>query len=119
MVCKVPRKTPPSLLAEVDEPFSDYLPDTLFPPTHVMPGTEDDQEQTAAYLQWPAHVPPSETRSSYGVNSSLQPYNILCQTICLTLVTGLILLRIYTKGRVLKILGLDDCKYPTACTTNN
>ncbi|CAL8574731.1 hypothetical protein XPA_000684 [Xanthoria parietina] len=73
-----------------------------------MPGNENDQERTAAYLQWPAHVPPPGTRSSYGVNSSLQPYNILCQTICLTLVTGLILLRIYTKGRVLKILGLDD-----------
>lgn len=79
-------------------------------------GNENDQERTAAWLQWPAHVPPPGTKSTYGVNPSLQPYNILCQTICLTLVTILLLLRIYTKGRVLKILGWDDCKYSIACT---
>lgn len=70
-----------------------------------------DQELTTTWLQWPAHVPPSRTTSTDGDNPSLQKYNILCQTICLTLVTILLLPRIYTKGRILKSLGWDDCKY--------
>ncbi|KAL8993501.1 MAG: hypothetical protein Q9188_007315 [Gyalolechia gomerana] len=67
-----------------------------------------DQELTTTWLQWPAHVPPSRTTSTDGDNPSLQKYNILCQTICLTLVTILLLPRIYTKGRILKNLGWDD-----------
>ena len=80
-------------------------------------GPENDQERTAAWLQWPAHVPPPATTSTYDETPSLQPYNIVCQTICLTLVTVLLILRIYTKGRVLKSLGWDDCKYAASTTT--
>ena len=80
-------------------------------------GPENDQERTAAWLQWPAHVPPPATTSTYDETPSLQPYNIFCQTICLTLVTVLLILRIYIKGRVLKSLGWDDCKYPASTTT--
>ncbi|KAL8922102.1 MAG: hypothetical protein Q9172_003707 [Xanthocarpia lactea] len=71
-------------------------------------GLEDDQERTAAWLQWPAHVPPPATKSTNDDTPSLQQYNIICQTICLSLVTVLLILRIYTKGRVLKSLGWDD-----------
>ena len=80
-------------------------------------GLEDDQERTAAWLQWPAHVPPPATKSTNDDTPSLQQYNIICQTICLSLVTVLLILRIYTKGRVLKCLGWDDCKHSTASRT--
>lgn len=39
---------------------------------------------------------------------SLQKYDILCQTICLTVATTLLSIRIYTKWRVLHSLGSDD-----------
>ena len=39
---------------------------------------------------------------------SLQKYDILCQTICLTVATTLLSIRIYTKWRVLHTLGSDD-----------
>ena len=80
-------------------------------------GLGDDQERTAAWLQWPAHVPPPATKSTNDDTPSLQPYNIICQIICLSLVTVLLILRIYTKGRVLKSLGWDDCKHSTASSS--
>lgn len=39
---------------------------------------------------------------------SLQKYDILCQTICLTVATILLCIRLYTKWRVLDSLGRDD-----------
>ncbi|KAL8792392.1 MAG: hypothetical protein Q9195_005006 [Heterodermia aff. obscurata] len=39
---------------------------------------------------------------------SLQKYDILCQTVCLTIATILISIRLYTKWRVLHSLGRDD-----------
>ena len=39
---------------------------------------------------------------------SLQKYDILCQTICLTVATTLLCIRLYTKWRVLHSLGRDD-----------
>ena len=65
-----------------------------------------------AYLEWlqgPASYSPSGSKSSLADVPSQQKYDVLCQSFCLTIVNVLILVRIYTKGWLLKTLGWDDC----------
>lgn len=68
-----------------------------------------------AYHQWlrdPLFPPPPDVvLSTTSPSPSLQKYDILCQSLCLTVVTTLIAVRIHTKGRILKTLGWDDCPW--------
>ena len=63
------------------------------------------------WLEGPAENAPHGTTTDYLNGPSLHKYGVLCQSIFLTLTTVLILIRIYTKTRILKSLGWDDCKY--------
>ncbi|KAL8676900.1 MAG: hypothetical protein Q9186_006630 [Xanthomendoza sp. 1 TL-2023] len=60
------------------------------------------------WLQGPALEAPDGLASNFVNGPSLQSYNVACQSICLTLVTFFIFVRIYTKARILKSLGWDD-----------
>lgn len=70
-----------------------------------------------AYHQWlqdPLYPPPpGVVVSTTAAPSSLQKYDILCQTLCLTIVTTLVAVRIHTKSRILKTFGWDDCRFFT------
>ena len=59
-------------------------------------------------LDDPVLDPPPGVVANLQNPYSLQKYDILCQTICLTIVTTLLCIRLYTKWRVLHSLGRDD-----------
>ena len=54
--------------------------------------------------------PPPGVTPNYVDPYSLQRYDILCQIVCLTVSTLLVCMRLYTKVRVLRRLGSDDCR---------
>lgn len=66
------------------------------------------QQQMDAWLAGPVSKPPPGVSSDFVNGPSLHEYDIICQTICLTLVTLFVAVRIYTKSTVLKSLGWDD-----------
>lgn len=68
------------------------------------------RQQVDARLVGPAANPPPGVTSNFTNGPSRHKYNIVCQTICLTTVTTLVAIRVYTKSRVLKSLGWDDGK---------
>ncbi|CAL8583670.1 hypothetical protein XPA_009291 [Xanthoria parietina] len=73
--------------------------------------SQDDaqwRQQVDARLVGPAATPPPGVTSNFTNGPSRHKYNIVCQTICLTTVTTLVVIRVYTKSRVLKSLGWDD-----------
>ena len=53
---------------------------------------------------------PAVAAANIQNHTSQHKFDILCQTICLTITTLLIAVRVYTKGRVLKSLGWEDCE---------
>ena len=59
-------------------------------------------------LDDPLLDPPPGVVSNLQNPYSLQKYDIICQTICLTVATSLLCIRLYTKWRVLHSLGRDD-----------
>ena len=64
-------------------------------------------ETDPEWLQKPIWNGPIPTNATH---SSLQKFDILCQAICLTVATLLIMVRIYTKAWLLRSLGWDDCE---------
>lgn len=68
------------------------------------------------WLEGPALGSPEGVSPDYLDGPSLQKYDVLCQSIGLTLVTTLVLVRVYTRARILKSLGWDDCEYPRVST---
>lgn len=68
------------------------------------------RQQVDARLVGPAANPPPGVSSNFTNGPSRHKYDIACQTICLTAVTTLVVIRVYTKSRVLKSLGWDDGK---------
>ncbi|CAO1596920.1 hypothetical protein XANCAGTX0491_000747 [Xanthoria calcicola] len=66
------------------------------------------RQQVDAWLVGPAANPPPGVTSNFTNGPSRHKYDIACQTICLTAVTTLVVIRVYTKSRVLKSLGWDD-----------
>ena len=68
------------------------------------------RQQVDAWLVGPAANPPPGVTSNFTNGPSRHKYDIACQTICLTAVTTLVVIRVYTKSRVLKSLGWDDGK---------
>ena len=65
-------------------------------------------ETEAEWLQRP--VSPHTQVFGSAVHASLHKYDLLCQVVGLTTATLLIFIRIYTKARILKNLGGDDCE---------
>lgn len=59
--------------------------------------------------QLPTMPPPPGIIANFDSPYSLQRYDILCQTVCFTLTTLLLCIRLYTKIRVLRHAGWDDC----------
>ena len=62
------------------------------------------------WLQGPALDAPPGATTDFVNPPSLQKYDVLCQSICLAVTTLLILVRVYTKFRILKSPGWDDCE---------
>ena len=84
--------------------------------------SQDDaqwRQQVDARLVGPAATPPPGVTSNFTNGPSRHKYNIVCQTICLTTVTTLVVIRVYTKSRVLKSLGWDDGKLIVSSDVRN
>jgi hypothetical protein len=58
----------------------------------------------------PTFPPPPGVIANFENPYSLQIYDIVCQAVCFTLTTLLLCVRLYTKVRVLRHAGWDDCK---------
>jgi len=61
----------------------------------------------------PTLAPPPGVIANFDDPYSLQRYDILCQTLCFTVTTLLLAIRIYTKIHVLRRPGWDDCEQLT------
>lgn len=68
------------------------------------------RQQVDAWLMGPASPPPPGVTSNLLGGPSLRKYDVLCQAFCLTVVTTLVVVRMYTKGTVLRNIGWDDCE---------
>ena len=55
-------------------------------------------------------APPGEV-SNFNTTVSLHLYDDLTQSVCLTIATVLIFIRIWTKWRILNVCGWDDCEF--------
>ncbi|KAI4247196.1 MAG: hypothetical protein L6R40_001539 [Gallowayella cf. fulva] len=56
------------------------------------------RQQVDAWLMGPASPPPPGVTSNLLGGPSLRKYDVLCQAFCLTVVTTLVVVRMYTKG---------------------
>lgn len=69
------------------------------------------RQQFDAWLIGPASNPPPGVASNFSNGPSRHKYDVACQTICLTIVTILFVIRVYTKSRVLRSPGWDDGRH--------
>ena len=60
------------------------------------------------WLFLPSVPPPPGVTANLKNPESLQRWDVLTQSVCLTVATTLVAIRVYTKARVLKSLGWDD-----------
>lgn len=79
-----------------------------------MPYIEADYLEYIQSRKWQGPLPPGVT-ANLDDPPSRHKYGILCQAIFLPKTTFLVVVRIYTRGRISKPLGWDDCEPASVC----
>ena len=81
--------------------------------TAAMATSSPEQTQAAlrTLLQGPAASPPAGVIPNLDNPANLDIYITLCHTLSIFLTTMAILLRIYTKVFILRVLAWEDCKF--------
>ena len=69
-------------------------------------------EQEEALLNGPALAPPPNVVPNLINPPGLWRTGVAVETICLTLATIAVLMRVFTKLTIVRQIGLEDCKFP-------
>ncbi len=75
------------------------------------PTTSLSPEQLQQLLDGPAGTPPDGVIPNLNNPSNLDTYVILTISVCMTLATVAVLLRMYTKILITRSLAYEDCKW--------
>lgn len=76
-----------------------------------VPTPDQAESQRQALLNGPAAPPPSGVMPNFDNAANLDPYVILTITLCVSLGTVSVLLRMYTKKYVIRSLAYEDCGF--------
>ena len=74
------------------------------------PSTSLSPEQLQILLSGPAGTPPVGVIPNFNDPANLDTYVILTISVCMTLATVAVLLRMYTKIFIIRSLANEDCK---------
>ena len=76
----------------------------------AVPTTSLNSEKLQELLNGPAGTPPIGVMPNFDNPPSLEFYLIFTITVCVTLATVVVLLRMYTKIFIIRSLANEDCK---------